>query len=91
MRKDYYLILGVPSDASLNEIKTAFRRRALDLHPDTSGLESGPFLEAQEAYGVLADPERRRCYDQQSHPWSLAPHPPWRSSPEPLRRPRSKG
>jgi molecular chaperone DnaJ len=68
MQKDYYVILGIASDASLEEVKSAFRRRARELHPDASGLESGPFLEAQEAYGVLSDPERRRRYDRQTHP-----------------------
>jgi curved DNA-binding protein CbpA len=61
--KNYYLILGVSSSATLEEIKSAFRRRAMELHPDRSGMESGPFQELQEAYGVLGDPERRRRYD----------------------------
>lgn len=65
MPKNYYLILGVTSEASLDEIKAAFRRRARELHPDVSGLESEPFLEVQEAYAVLADPERRRRYDRE--------------------------
>ncbi len=66
MQKNYYLILGVASDADLDEIKAAFRRRAMELHPDHSGLESGPFLEAKEAYGVLSDPALWRNYDRQS-------------------------
>jgi DnaJ-class molecular chaperone len=65
MPKNYYLILGVTSNASLEDIKAAFRRRARELHPDVSGLHSDPFLELQEAYAVLTDPERRRRYDQQ--------------------------
>jgi DnaJ-class molecular chaperone len=65
MAKDYYGILGVPSHATGEEIKAAFRRRALELHPDRSGLERGPFQEVQEAYDVLSDPERRRKYDRQ--------------------------
>lgn len=71
MAKNYYLILGVSSDASREDLKAAFRRRALELHPDRSGLESGPFQELQEAYSVLMDPDRRRRYDQQ-HPRSTA-------------------
>jgi molecular chaperone DnaJ len=74
--KNYYVILGVTSNASVDEIKAAYRRRALELHPDKSGLESGPFLEVQEAYGVLADPDRRSRYDQQSRPQPPAPRPP---------------
>lgn len=65
MPKNYYLILGVTADATPDEIKAAFRRRALQLHPDVSGLQSEPFLELQEAYSVLGDPERRRRYDRQ--------------------------
>jgi len=66
MAKNYYLILGIASNASHEAIKAAFRQRALELHPDTSGMESGPFLEVQEAYGVLSDPERRCRYDEQA-------------------------
>ena len=50
MQKNYYLILGLTSDADLDKIKAGFRRRAMELHPDHSGLESGPFLEVQAAY-----------------------------------------
>ena len=82
MQKNYYVILGVTSDASVEEIRGAFRRRAREVHPDHSGFESGPFLEVQEAYGVLSDPERRRRYDQRNHsaparcrPWGPAPEP----------------
>ena len=67
MSKNYYVILGVASDANDDAIKSAFRRRAMELHPDTSGLESGPFLELQEAYGVLGNPQRRRHYDRAAH------------------------
>jgi DnaJ-class molecular chaperone len=94
MRKDYYVILGIASDATLEEVKSAFRRRAMELHPDTSGLESGPFLEVQEAYGVLSDAERRRRYDRRAlpvvtrrRPWGPAAEPMVRARPqaEPLR------
>ncbi len=64
MAKNYYLILGITADATKEDIKAAFRRRAMELHPDRSGLGSGPFQEAQEAYSVLADPDRRRRYDR---------------------------
>ena len=87
MRKNYYVLLGVTSDASVEEIKAAFRRRALELHPDTSGLQSEPFLEIQEAYGVLVDPERRRLYDAENRPAPVR-HRPWGPSPEPLTRER---
>jgi molecular chaperone DnaJ len=64
MEKNYYVILGVSSNATVEEVKAAFRRRALELHPDRSGKESGPFLEVQEAYGVLSDDTQRRRYDR---------------------------
>ena len=87
MAKNYYLILGIASNASHEAIKAAFRQRALELHPDTSGMESGPFLEVQEAYGVLSDPERRRRYDEQARslPARLRPN---RPPPESLVRER---
>ena len=90
MAKNYYLILGIAADASREDIKAAFRRRALELHPDRSGLGSGPFQEVQEAYRVLGDPERRRRYDR-THP-PRAPRG-FRSgpAPEPLVSQRPKG
>ena len=89
VQKNYYLILGITSDASLDEVKAAFRRRARELHPDHSGLESGPFLEVQEAYGVLSDPARRRNYDRRAQ--AIARRRPWGPSPEPLVRERPQG
>lgn len=83
MKKNYYLILGIGTDASLEEIKSAYRRRALELHPDRSGRESEPFVELQEAYAVLSDPQRRRRYDQQAGP-SAIHRPPWGPAPEPM-------
>jgi DnaJ-class molecular chaperone len=62
--KNYYLILGVDSKATQEEIKTAYRQHAKDLHPDYYGPDSSPFLDLQEAYAVLSDPMRRRLYDK---------------------------
>ena len=90
MPKNYYLILGITADASREDIKAAFRRRAFELHPDRSGLGSGPFQDVQEAYSVLADPERRRRYDRALHP-PAARRPRSRSAPEPLVPRRPKG
>src|SRR2546430_14769303 len=89
MQKTYYVILGVISDASGEEIGAGFRRGARDLHPDHSGWESGPFLEVQEAYGVLSDPERRRHYDRQGT--SATRRRPWGPAAEPLVRKRPSG
>jgi DnaJ-class molecular chaperone len=63
MEKDYYLILRLTPTATADEIRSAYRRRALEVHPDVSGAGSGPFLELQEAYSVLSDPARRAVYD----------------------------
>jgi molecular chaperone DnaJ len=90
MSKNYYVILGVASDANDNDIKSAFRRRAMELHPDTSGLESGPFLELQEAYGVLSNPQRRRHYDREAHSVTIRRRP-WGPAAEPLVRERPRG
>jgi hypothetical protein len=62
--KNYYLILGVDSRATLAQIKAAYRRQAKDLHPDYYGQDSGPFIELQEAYAILSDPARRQVYDR---------------------------
>ncbi len=66
MEKNYYLILSVGPEATLEEIKSAYRRRALELHPDVSHSSSEPFLELQEAYAVLSDPGRREAYDERA-------------------------
>ena len=90
MAKNYYLTLGLAEDSGPEEIKAAFRRRALELHPDRSGAESGPFQDAQEAYSVLSNPEHRRHYDQQHGALSRGRHRPGHE-PEPLVGRRTRG
>lgn len=63
MSKDYYKILGVPKNASKEDIKKAFRKLAHEHHPDKKGGDETRFKEASEAYSVLSDDERRKKYD----------------------------
>ncbi|MEK7460903.1 MAG: DnaJ domain-containing protein [Patescibacteria group bacterium] len=65
MAKDYYQVLGVAKSASPEEIKKAYRKLALEHHPDRAGQEAeGKFKEVNEAYQVLSDPKKRANYDQ---------------------------
>jgi molecular chaperone DnaJ len=65
-KRDYYEVLGVKKDASADEIKKAFRRAAIEHHPDRGGDEA-KFKEINEAYEVLKDPSKRQRYDQFGH------------------------
>ena len=64
--KDYYNLLGVQPDATLAQIKTAYRRLAKQYHPDVNNSPDAAerFREITEAYDTLADPDRRRRYDR---------------------------
>lgn len=64
--KDYYAVLGVASDASLEGIRQAYRKKALQLHPDrnTAPDAADRFRDVQEAYETLADASRRNDYDE---------------------------
>ncbi|MCX6785985.1 MAG: molecular chaperone DnaJ [Candidatus Komeilibacteria bacterium] len=64
MAKDYYSILGVAKTATPEEIKSAFRKKAHQHHPDKSGGNAEKFKELNEAYQVLGNPEKRKTYDQ---------------------------
>ncbi len=68
-KKDYYEILGVDKNASSTEIKSAFRKLAKKYHPDVSKEPDAEekFKEAQEAYAVLSDENKRKQYDQYGH------------------------
>ncbi|WP_418709287.1 molecular chaperone DnaJ, partial [Bilophila wadsworthia] len=69
-QRDYYEVLGVARDASEDEIKRAYRKMALQNHPDhnpDNPEAEQRFKEAAEAYEVLRDPERRARYDQFGH------------------------
>ena len=67
MKRDYYEALGVSRDASPEEIKKAYRKIALENHPDRKPGDQAAeetFKEAAEAYSVLQDADKRRIYDQ---------------------------
>lgn len=66
-KRDYYEVLGVSKDASPDEIKKAFRRAAIQYHPDKQGGDEEKFKEVNEAYEVLKDASKRQRYDQFGH------------------------
>jgi molecular chaperone DnaJ len=66
-KRDYYEVLGISKTASADEIKKAFRKAALKYHPDKEGGDEAKFKEANEAYEVLSNPEKRQRYDQFGH------------------------
>ena len=70
MKRDYYEILGVAREAPLDEIKKAYRKLAMQFHPDQNpGNKEAEeqFKEAAEAYSALSDADKRRQYDQYGH------------------------
>src|SRR3989441_4580056 len=67
MKQDFYVVLGVQRDASEPDIKKAYRRLAMECHPDRNNGDKAAeekFKLVTEAYEVLRDPEKRAAYDR---------------------------
>ena len=84
--KDYYAVLGVPREASSEDIKKAFRKLARTYHPDVAKDKTTAeekFKEINEAYEVLGDPQNRKKYDQLGARWKegagFQPPPGWQA------------
>jgi DnaJ-class molecular chaperone len=63
MKMDYYSTLGVSRNATPEEIKKAYRKQAMQHHPDRTGGDDAKFKEIQAAYDVLSDPNKKAQYD----------------------------
>ena len=69
-KRDFYEILGVSKDASETEIKKAYRKKAIQFHPDKNPddkVAEDKFKEAAEAYEILSNPDKKQRYDQYGH------------------------
>ena len=70
MKEDYYEILGISKGASSSEIKKAYRKKAIEFHPDKNPGDKkaeANFKKAAQAYEILSDPQKKSQYDQFGH------------------------
>ena len=74
-RRDYYDVLGVPRNATEDQIRSAYRQQALRYHPDRNKEDGAAerFKEVTEAYEVLRDSEKRSMYDRFGHAGTETP------------------
>ncbi|MCB2146400.1 MAG: DnaJ domain-containing protein [Deltaproteobacteria bacterium] len=84
MAKSYFTILEVTSEATPDEVHSAYRRLAKAFHPDHYGGGSEPFRQIQEAYSVLGNPARRKAYEKSLLNVRVRRAPEATSKPEPL-------
>src|SRR5438552_3928003 len=69
-KRDYYEVLGIAREADAGTVKSAYRRKAMEFHPDRNPGDHTAeerFKEAAEAYEVLSDAEKRQLYDRYGH------------------------
>ncbi len=68
-KRDYYDVLGIPKSAGTADIKKAYRKQALEFHPDRnkSSDAEAKFKEVNEAYEILSNPQKKQTYDQFGH------------------------
>ena len=67
MAYEYYSLLGLQQNASAEEIKKAYRKKAMELHPDRHGgdkVKEAEFKKVNEAYAILGDEQKRASYDR---------------------------
>ena len=70
VKRDYYEVLGVPRDCTPEQLKVAYRKLAMQYHPDRNNGDKAAeeqFKEVGEAYSVLSDPQKRQRYDAFGH------------------------
>ncbi len=82
--RDYYEVLGIPRNATPDQVKRAYRKLAKQYHPDRNPgnkTAESRFKEVQAAYEVLSDAEKRTLYDQFGHAGARGPAGGWRSGP----------